>query len=208
MPTFRCSAGHEAVIVFSDEQVRHACPACGVDVYKYRDAVLDDDVPGETVDVASEATRSGPAPRAQRMRIAIGGAVLVAVAAFALLQRPDAPAAVATSAGSVIPVATAPRVPARVPAADAGADAVAITGFSAVATATGTVKIAFRLTNRSDAARVYPALAVHWHDAPGADTVIGRDAYAHPPLPFTTADVALELERPPGATGIDVELAN
>ncbi|MFS2023497.1 hypothetical protein [Massilia sp. CT11-137] len=206
MPTFRCSAGHEAAIVFSDEQVRHACPACGVDVYKYRDAVLDDDGPGETIDATPDAARPGPAWHAQRMCIAIGGTVLVAVAGLALLQRPGSRAAVPASAGPVIPVATAPAAPAR--AADAGADAVTITGFSAVATAAGTVKIAFRLTNRSGAARAYPALAVHWHDAPGADTVIGGDAYAHPPLPFTTADVALELERPAGATGIDVALAN
>lgn len=211
MPTFRCSAGHEAALVFGDEQVRHRCPTCGVDVYKYRDAVLDGDSPADAAAEAPAAPRRRLALDPKQMRIAIGALCLVGAAALLLQQRSAPPAVPPSSTGPVIPpasgVATATATAAAPATAKPAPAAVTITDFSAVATDAGTVKAAFRLTNGAGAPNDYPALAVHWHGAPGADHVIGKDSYAHPPLPFTTADVILELERPQGATGMDVRLA-
>ena len=213
MPTFRCSAGHEAVLVFADEQVRHRCPTCGVDVYKYRDAVPESDTPASVPAEPAAAKRRVLALDPKQKRIAIGALCLVAAAAVMLQRQQSAPSVgVAPSRGSVIPaaVAAAPApapAPAKPAVAAAVPAAVAITDFSAVATDAGTVKVTFSLTNGAGAPNDYPALAVHWHGAPGADHVIGKDSYAHPPLPFVTADVILELERPQGATGLDVKLA-
>jgi hypothetical protein len=84
--------------------------------------------------------------------------------------------------------------------------AVSITHFKAIATDPGVVRVGFRLTNAGGVSNGYPGLAVHWHGVQGADQLIGKDSYAHPPLPFTATDVTLDLARPQGATGIDVRI--
>lgn len=202
MSTFRCSAGHLANLTFGAEQVRHPCPACGIDVYKFRDAVHEDDVPAVVAADEVPARSGARLPLDVRhARAAVGGVVLIAAAAVFMLYRPAA-VPPAPSSAPVIPIAPRPA-----PAAPRGNPAdVSISGFAATATAAGTVKASFRLVNREGAPNDYPALAVHWHGVPAADQLIRKDAYAHPPLPFTTTDVMLELARPQGATGMDVEI--
>jgi hypothetical protein len=170
-----------------------------VDVYKFRDAVVDDDA---TVAVVAEAQST---PRmtaffkldARRVGI-ISCVVVVAFLALFLVRRPVTRA---TSAGQVIPVLAAPRQVAPNP------DDVSITDFRAVPTDTGTVEVSFHLANRNGSPNDYPALLVHWQGVPNEHRLIRRDVYAHPPLPFTNTDVELELAPPKGATGIDVKIA-
>lgn len=200
MPSFRCSSGHQVALAFGDEHVRLPCSTCGVDVYKFRDAVIEDDAP------VAASTSGEPAAGSERpslsltqVRVAIAGAVFAIGAAWFAWRQPAASPA-AAGHGPVIPIAAAPK------AVSANPSAVSITHFSAVPTDAGVVKVSFRLANAGGAANDYPGLAVHWHGVPDADQLIGKDSYAHPSLPFTTADVALELARPKGATGIDVKI--
>jgi hypothetical protein len=218
MSTFRCSAGHLASFAFADEQVRQPCPTCGVDVYKFRDAVLEDEGLASAVSEASSPPRQRSLlGDTKRARAAAGGACIVALVAVFMLQRSPA-AVVPVTSGPVIPLETASTKPAVTfkpaaaptpiaPAASPRLDDVSITNLSAVPLDDGTVNVSFRLSNRAGTANDYPSLALHWHGAPEADQLITKDAYVHPPLPFTSAEVRLELTRPATATGIDVKLA-
>jgi hypothetical protein len=199
MSTFRCAAGHPATLVFEDDQLRHPCPTCGIDVYRFRDAVPDEDGPAATVVTALAAPGRAILPLGVRhVRLAAGTAVVLAMGTAFVLARPDA----------APPVSPGPVVPTAGPASKAAPDpaAVSIARLTAVATGLGTVQLHFRLTNRNGA-NDYPGLAVRWHGLPDGERLIARDAYPHPPLPFTTADVTLELPRPRGATGIDIRIA-
>jgi hypothetical protein len=202
MSTFRCSAGHFADLTFGAEQVRHPCPACGIDVYKFRDAVHEDDVPAAAASNEVSARSRARLPLdVWHARAAVVGAVLISAGALFVLYRPAA-VPPAPSSAPVIPIAPRPA-----PAAARGNPAdVSISGFAATVTGAGTVKASFRLVNRKGAPNDYPALAVHWHGVPAADQLIRKNAYAHPPIPFTTTDVTLELAHPQGATGMDVEI--
>jgi hypothetical protein len=203
MSTFRCSAGHQSALTFSGEQVSLPCPTCGTDVYKFRDAVLHDEGLSPVADAAG-----APAAGKKRwsleirreMRVALGGGVLLLVAAAFFVKRP-AQAPVAASNTPVLPAVAVRKAPPPKP------EDVSISDFSATANDAGVVKVSFRLNNRPGNDNDYPGLVIHWHGVGGADQLIRRDAYAHPSLPFTTADVTLELARPQGATGIDVKVA-
>lgn len=222
MSNFRCSAGHLVALSFAEKQLRAPCPDCGVDIFKFRDVVHSDE-DSVAAPVAAEAGGKAHAFRlnAKQTRIAIGGGVILLAGAL-FLSRGGHIAAPAqpVSPGPVIPVGPVASVaPSRSPApaqsnaptapavhSSKGAD-VAITHFSATPTDAGAIKVTFNLENRGDPQSDYPALAIHWHGAPEADQVVGKDAYAHPPLPFSTTSVTLELARPQTATGIDVTLA-
>lgn len=199
MSPFRCSGGHLVQLGFGDDQVRLPCPTCGVDVYKFRDLVMEDEAPVAAADEMPLPAKARPSLKSQRLYAALGGLLLLAGAAFVVLHRP-ATAPAAANHGSVLPIAAASK------AAPADPSAVSITNFTAAATESGAVRIAFKLTNRIGVPNDYPGLAVHWHGVSGADQLIGKDSYAHPPLPFTATDVTLELARPQGATGIDVSI--
>lgn len=222
MSNFRCSAGHLVALSFAEKQLRVPCPDCGVDIYKFRDVVHGDEDTAQSV-VAPEGGAKSKTYRlnTKQTRIAIGGGViLLAAALFLSRSANNTSPAQPVSPGAVIPVgsvasaaASRPAPPVRVngaatPAAhpSKGAD-VAIAHLSAVPTEAGAIKVTFNLENRGDPQSDYPALAIHWHGAPEADQVVGKDAYAHPPLPFSTTGVTLELARPQAATGIDVTLA-
>jgi hypothetical protein len=201
MSTFRCSAGHQSALAFGGEEVSLPCPTCGVDVYKFRDAVLDDDGPPPAArDPRPTSRRFALSLDRREVRVAIVGVVLLAAAALTLKVLRPQPAAPSLSSAPVIPIsaAAAPRAP--------NPEEVSITDFNAARTDADTVRVSFRLTNRGGTANGYPNLAVRWHGVPGGDQLIRNDAYAHPPLPFTTADVSLELARPGNATGIDVKI--
>lgn len=201
MSTFRCSAGHKSALAFGGEEVSLPCPTCGVDVYKFRDAVLDDDEPPPAAtDPRPTSRRLALSLDRREVRVAIGGGVILAAAWLALTFMRPQTVAPSLSSAPVIPIAAAvaPRAP--------NPEEVSITDFNAARTDADTVRVSFRLTNRGGTANGYPNLAVRWHGVPGGDQVIRHDAYAHPPLPFTTADVALELARPGNATGIDVKI--
>jgi hypothetical protein len=201
MSTFRCSAGHQSALAFGGEEVSLPCPTCGVDVYKFRDAVLDDDgPPPAATDPRPTSRRLALSLDRREVRVAIGGGVILAAAWLALTVMHPQPAAPSLSSASVIPIAAAAAPQAPNP------EEVSITDFNAARTDADTVRVSFRLTNRGGTANGYPNLAVRWHGVPDGDQVIRNDAYAHPPLPFTTADVALELARPGNATGIDVKI--
>lgn len=202
MSIFRCSAGHQSTLAFEGEQVSLPCPTCGTDVYKFRDAVLVDEGLPPVVDAAG-----GPAADGRRwsfeirkeMRFALGGGMLLFLAAAFVVKRPPQPTGTA-SAAPVLPVVAPGKAPALKP------EDVSISDFTATANDDGVVKLSFRLNNRPGNDNDYPGLAVRWHGV-AADRLIRNDAYAHPPLPFTTANVTLELARPQGATGIDVKIA-
>jgi len=200
MSPFRCPSGHRVQLAFGDEQVRLPCPMCGIDVYRFRDAVMEEDAPG----MPDTSERSGPdMPRmslkVKHLPVAIGSIVVIVAGVLFAWHRPVAPST-AASRGPVIPVNAVPGPgPANLPA-------VSITNFSATPTGSGVVKVSFRLTNANHVPSDYPGLTVHWHGVPDADQRIGKDAYAHPPPPFTSTDVKLELARPQGATGIDVNI--
>jgi len=201
MSTFRCSAGHQSALAFGGEEVSLPCPTCGVDVYKFRDAVLDDDgPPPAATDPRPTSRRLALSLDRREVRVAIGGGVILAAAWLALRVMHPQPAAPSMSSAPVIPIAAAAAPQAPNP------EEVSITDFNAARTDADTVRVSFRLTNRGGTANGYPNLAVRWHGVPDGDQVIRNDAYAHPPLPFTTADVALELARPGNATGIDVKI--
>ena len=217
MPTFRCSAGHLAILSFDGEQISLPCPTCDTDVYKFRDAVIVDEGPAPAVDAVQTPTGRAASFSFDRrhLRVAIGaGVLLLAVGAF-MSRRPSAPVT-AVSASPVLPVAAATRSaeshtmqqqpPATAPRPAPRPEDVTIADFKATADESGIVKVAFRLTNREGSQKDYPALAIHWQGVSGADQVIRNDAYAHPALPFTATDVTLELARPQGATGIDVKI--
>lgn len=202
MSTFRCSAGHQSALAFGGEQVSLPCPACGVDVYKFRDAVLDEagPPPAAAADHRPTSRRFALSLDRREVRVAIGGGVLLVAAGLMLTVMRSQPAPSSVWSAPVIPIAAAVAAPAPNP------EEVSITDFNATRTDAGTVRVSFRLTNRGGAANGYPNLAVRWHGVSGADQLIRNDAYAHPPLPFTTADVVLELARPGDATGIDVKI--
>lgn len=199
MSRFHCSAGHRIELAFGDEQIRSLCPECGVDVYKYRDAVLDDDI----VEDSSPATTLPPARTGRyfglRALIFTGVGVLLIGAVYCTQRWAPAPTAPAPH-DLLIPLPAAFIAPPRDPSG------VSISNFSALPAGDDSVTMSFRLTNADPVVTEYPGLAVHWHGAAHADQLIASDAYAHPPVPFTSTDVVLELERPPGATGIDVKL--
>lgn len=201
MSTFRCSAGHQSALTFSGEQVSLPCPTCSTDVYKFRDAVLHDEglppVAGAECAPAAGKKRWLLGIR-REMRLALGGVLLLVGAAF-FVKRP-AQTPVAASNTAVLPSVAVRKTPPPKP------EDVSISDFSATAKDDGIVKVSFRLNNRSGNDNDYPGLAIHWHRVGGADQLIHRDAYAHPSLPFITADVTLELARPQGATGIDVKV--
>lgn len=203
MSTFRCSAGHPSALTFAGEQVSLPCPTCGTDVYKFRDAVLDDEGVAPTA-AATHAPEARKRPWAlairREMRVALGAGVLLLIAAAFFARRP-APVTVAASSTPVLPSVAVQKPPVSKP------QDVSITDFSATANDAGVVKVSFRLNNRPGNDNDYPGLAIRWHGVNGADQLIRNDAYAHPSLPFTTADVTLELARPQGATGIDVKVA-
>jgi hypothetical protein len=200
MSRFRCSAGHLVQLAFGDEHVRLPCPTCSVDVYKFRDVVMEDEASvGAPPDASVLSSRTGLTLRAKHVCAAVGAVVLLVGAAYFALHRPGASPA-AGSQGPVIPIPAAPKT------APADPSAVSISNFNAAPTDSGAVKVSFRLTNAGGASNDYPGLAVHWHGVRDADQLIGKDSYAHPPLPFTTTDVVLELARPQGATGIDVKI--
>jgi len=201
MSNFRCSAGHQSALIFAGEQVSLPCPTCGVDVYKFRDAVLDEgSSPSGPAERPAARKRAWSLEIRREMRVALGAGIVVLVAAAFFVRRP-APAPVVASNTPVLPVVAPPKAPAPKP------EDVSITDFSATASDSGIVKVSFRLNNRAGNDNDYPGLAIRWHGASGADQLIRSDAYAHPSLPFTTADVTLELARPQGATGIDVKVA-
>jgi hypothetical protein len=213
MSNFRCSAGHMATLAFGPEEVRRPCPACGVDVYKFRDAVLDEELAPTSVDAPSPGPEQGKPlwryPRHLRDPRVLACGLLVAGVAMLLIWRHVLAPPPAITPGPVIPVAAAGTpLPAAAPEAARGdPDDVSITDFHAIETDSSTVKLTFRLTNRGNTPNDYPALLVHWHGIANAHQVFRKDSYAHPPLPFKTADVDLVLARPAGATGIDVKIA-
>jgi hypothetical protein len=201
MSPFRCPSGHRVQLAFGDDQLRLPCPSCGADVYKFRDAVMQDDAPvpadaGErpVPDAARGSLRKRKAP------VVIGSVPLIVVAVLFTWHR-AVPQRAAAGQDTVIPIETGSA------AATATPSSVSITNFSATPTDAGVVKVSFRLTNAGGARNDYPGLIVHWHGVPDADQRIARDSYAHPPLPFTSTDVRLELVRPQGSTGIDVSIA-
>jgi len=202
MSIFRCSAGHQSALAFGGEQVSLPCPTCGVDVYKFRDAALDDEgpLPAALTDRLPTSRRFALSLDRREVRVAIGGGVLLAAAwlVFAVMRPQPTPSSLSSAPVIPIAAAVAPRAP--------NPEEVSITDFNAVTTGEGTVRVSFRLTNRGGAANGYPNLAVRWHGVPRGGQLIRNDAYAHPPLPFTTAEVALELARPGAATGIDVKI--
>lgn len=222
MSNFRCSAGHLVALSFPEKQLRVPCPDCGVDIYKFRDVVHgDEDIAHSAVAPEGEAKPQAYRLNPKQTLIAIGGGViLLAAALFLSRSAQNTSPAQSVSPGAVIPVGPATGAAASQPALPAppsgsaapaarpskGAD-VAIAHFSAVPTEAGAIKVTFTLENRGDPQSDYPALAIHWHGAPEADQVVGKDAYAHPPRPFSTTGVTLELARPQAATGIDVTLA-
>lgn len=199
MAPFRCSAGHRVELTFEGDGFRLPCPTCGVEVYKFRDGESEEPVsPAEPAD--QHLAWDKLVHRSRHGLIVIGGLALVTVIAYLTLHQ-AVPVPAGISRGPVIPVgATAHPTPADGAAAS-------ITHFSAAPTGSGAVTVSFRLTNAGGRSNDYPGLAVHWHGAPDADRLIGRDSYAHPPLPFTAANVTLELARPQGATGIDVTIS-
>jgi hypothetical protein len=202
MSTHRCSAGHLASIAFGDEQLRQPCPVCGVDVYKFRDVAPEQDDLVSTIAEEPAPRRIGmPVLDAKQKRLAAGGLALIAAAAFLVFHHQSV-TPVPVSSSAVLPLAVQASRPITT-----DPSAVSITNFSAAPTDSGTVKVSLKLNNKPGVANDYPTLAVHWHDAPGADQLISKDAYSHPPLPFTTADVTLEFARPAGATGIDVKIS-
>jgi hypothetical protein len=214
MSSFRCSNGHLVTLAFEEGQLNRACPDCGVEVYKFRDICTPEDSPIPEHQAQPFEHGSWLRRQAGRAGIAAGSiAILAGVAAWALREPPSKP--VAVSAGSIVPVinptpsitlAPASNVPTQDKTPLIGA--VAITQFSAVPTDAGSVRVTFQLTNTGRASAEYPALAIHWPGAEHADTVIASSAYSHPPLPFKATEVALELSRPEGATGIEVKLSN
>lgn len=214
MSNFCCSAGHMAPITFGPEDVRRPCPTCGVDVYKFRDAVLEEELAPGAVAASTAVPEQGKRLWHQLRSPRGAACALLLLGATVLLATRHGPHP-AITAGSVIPVAptgaAAPAASASPSAAAATAagdpDAISITNFHAVETDSTTVKLTFQLTNREGKPNDYPALLVHWHGIANAHQVIRRDSYAHPPLPFKTADVELDLARPQGATGIDVKIA-
>ena len=200
MSPFRCPSGHRVELAFGNEQVRLPCPACGLDVYRFRDALDVEDAPG----LAGAGEPAGPdKPHlpldAKRLAITIGGGVFAVAGLLFAWYWPAVPPA-AAGQGTVIPVKAVPGP------APADPSAVSITNFSATPTGSGGVNVSFRLANSSHTPRDYPGFIVHWHGVPEADQQVGKDAYAHPPLPFTSTDVRLELARPLGATGVDVKI--
>jgi hypothetical protein len=211
MPKFRCSVGHMATLAFGPEDFRRPCPTCGVDVYKFRDAVLEDDPAPTAVGVAATAPERGKPlwdylRHLREPRVLACGLLLAGVVALLIGRHVFAPPPAITP-GPVIPVASTGTSSPAVPVARGNPDDVSITNFHALETDSNTVRLSFRLTNRGNTPDDYPALLVHWHGIANAHQVFRKDSYAHPPLPFKTADVELELARPEGASGIDVKIA-
>jgi hypothetical protein len=206
MSTYRCSAGHAFRYTFVGEEVRRPCPTCGVDVFKFRDRPIDEDEPAAEPQAAAPALNLAALLKSRKAVTGVAGFVVLAVVAAWLMHRTTSVTS-PVSPGAVIPVAAA--APAGAPPAPkptAAAD-VAITSFKAAPTGAGTVKVDLHLDNRPGNGNDYPDLAVRWRGTAAAGQRIGRNSYAHPPLPFTSADVTLELEVPEGATGIDVTIA-
>lgn len=208
MLTYRCSAGHAFPYTFVGEQVRHPCPTCGVDVYKFRDRPIEDDeTPSLAVEDSASSLNLAVLLKSRQALFAAAGTVVLAAAVAWAIHRPTS-SALPVSQGAVIPaVAVQTSGAASKPASTGNAADVSITNFKAVPTDAGTVQVSLSLTNRPGSGNDYPNLVVHWHGITSPDQVIGRDAYNHPALPFINADVTLELELPSGATGLDIKIA-
>lgn len=226
MPNFRCSTGHTVSLVFGPENIRQSCPMCGVDVYKFRDAVLEEELMPATAGAAPQAPEQAKAIRRYlRLAGALSCGVLAAGAGVVLIGMREHTAPPARPQGPVIPIVSTrtslpaalstslPGVRTKTPAptvtssAKGDPDNVSITNFHAIETDSNTVQLRFRLTNRGNTPNPYPALLLHWHGIANAHQVFRNDSYAHPPLPFRAADIELVLARPDGANGVDVKIA-
>jgi hypothetical protein len=199
MGTFRCSAGHVAVLQFDDHVFKQSCPKCGVDVFKFRDLVYKDQVPEvATPDPADAPIEDSGARRRWKVPLfALAGLAVLSLGLF-VFKLPAKTTAPATPS----PAHTVPEQARSKPSN------VRISGFTAVSKGPDKVKLSFRLTNLGGPANVYPSLMIHWQGTGLPGQLMRPDAYPHPKLPFKSTTVRLELTRPAGATGIDVQAVN
>lgn len=205
MTTFTCQKGHRHALQFKGDDVSKPCPTCGDKVYRYRDGVDTETGVEAQPETPSKVGKEPFSLKRKTIYITVAGVIVLFAARIYLEQynseaKPVQPAqAITAPEQQVVPQGSPQPAPAAIPGAT-------ISGMQTEVSETGVVKATFRLTNNGAMTR-YPDLMVSWQGTGGPEQRIGSDDYAHPPLPFTSADVALELARPSGATGIDVRLA-
>lgn len=208
--SFTCSNGHHHPLQFTGDDVSKPCPSCGEKIYRYRDAAGNEIEASSAQSDISKTGKERFSLKRKTIAITLAGVVVLFAARLYLEHRnvesqPVAPVETAALAEpQALPLNVSQPVSAP-PASPAQAPAATISGLQTQELQPGIVNVKFRLTN-TGALNRYPDLIVTWQGVSDPQQTISSDAYGHPPLPFSSADVALELAKPPGATGIDVHL--
>src|SRR4051812_3669735 len=112
MGSFRCSAGHVAILQFADNMFKQPCPKCGVDVFKFRDLVYKDKDPAHSESPDDAANPAAPAlderSHSKLFLFAVAGLCVLALGWF-VFKPPAKTAPAAAPSVAAAPPASKPK---------------------------------------------------------------------------------------------------